>query len=349
MRTAFYVAALAAGALAVPYKRDVYYTDWDIVYVTDTVTVTAGQAPPADTPAAEPTSTSVAFAQHYGHFGHHDHESVWTSAWATTWTEAPAQPTTTSTPVAAYTPPPSSTPTPEPEPETSSTPAPSPVPATTSTSAAAWNIPLTSLVPQVTSSYVAPQSSAAPSGSSSSGPMDDPVYGAAVLAQHNLHRSNHSSPPVGWEHDLYVIAKATAQTCVYKHNTTAGGGGYGQNIAAGVARSDIASVITDMFYNGEEPIFAADGCYGEANPDMSNFDSWGHFTQVVWKDTTTVACYTTDEDDCSKLYDSNGNPLASDIPAYFTVCNYKSPGNFAGEYADNVGKPLGQAPSYASS
>lgn len=113
-----------------------------------------------------------------------------------------------------------------------------------------------------------------------------------------------------------------------------GGGGYGQNIAAGVDASSIMSVITDMFYNGEEWQFADAGLYGQANPDMSNFESWGHFSQLVWKDTTHVACYTTTVDVCPTIYSVNsdgsrGDALSSLIPPYFTVCNYKNPGTYS--------------------
>ena len=128
------------------------------------------------------------------------------------------------------------------------------------------------------------------------------------------------------------------------------GGGYGQNIAAGVEGDNITAIITNLFYNGEVGWY--DGLYGQAQPSMSNFEHWGHFSQIVWKGTTHVGCYTKD---CSGqgLANTGGN-----VSPYFTVCNYKSPGefpslmsrrgswltspgNFANEYGANVGQPLG--------
>ena len=96
------------------------------------------------------------------------------------------------------------------------------------------------------------------------------------------------------------------------------GGGYGQNIAAGVEGNNVSAIITDLFYNGEVNWFS--GLYGEAQPSMTNFDSWGHFSQIVWKDTTHVACVT---QDCSGQGLAN---VGSDVSPYFTVCNYSPPG-----------------------
>lgn len=104
------------------------------------------------------------------------------------------------------------------------------------------------------------------------------------------------------------------------------GGGYGQNIAAGVDGDSVARVITDMFYNGEVNYY--ENLYGQESPDMSNFESWGHFSQIVWATTTKVGCAT---QYCSGGLANTG----SNVPPYFTVCNYDPPGNYAGEY-DNV-------------
>jgi hypothetical protein len=98
-----------------------------------------------------------------------------------------------------------------------------------------------------------------------------------------------------------------------------GGGGYGQNIAAGAKASEIHKVIIDQFYS-EVKFYQ---WYGR-EPDMGNFREWGHFSAVVWRDTTAVACWT---EDCS------GRPgklagVAGNVPPHFTVCNYRKPGMF---------------------
>ncbi|KAK3699492.1 hypothetical protein LTR37_016449 [Vermiconidia calcicola] len=155
-------------------------------------------------------------------------------------------------------------------------------------------------------------------------------YQAQVLYHHNVHRSNHSAADLTWSADLASIATDIANTCQYAHNTTAGGGGYGQNIAAGVPADDIGRVISDMFYNSEVGYFK--GMYGKKKP--TGFHTWGHFSQIVWKKTTTVGC-------ASVLCSSLGG-VGPAVKPWFTVCNYGPPGNLQGAYAKNIGRPLGR-------
>lgn len=67
---------------------------------------------------------------------------------------------------------------------------------------------------------------------------------------------------------------------------------------------------------------------------MTNFESWGHFTQVVWQDTSTVGCAT-------QLCASG--TIFSGAKSYFTVCNYANAGNYIGEFDVNVKESLGLA------
>ncbi|KAJ9663876.1 hypothetical protein H2198_000636 [Neophaeococcomyces mojaviensis] len=172
------------------------------------------------------------------------------------------------------------------------------------------------------------------STSSSSQPTNTGLlssYAAPILEQHNLHRKNHSAPDLAWDDDLANIAAEIASSCQYAHNVSAGGGGYGQNIGAGAPENEINKMITNQMYNDEIMFYPS---YGK-EPDMSKFEVWGHFSQIVWKDTTHVGCFT---QYCSKGLGGVG----SNVSPYFTVCNYKPVGNFGGQYAANVLKPLGQ-------
>lgn len=86
-------------------------------------------------------------------------------------------------------------------------------------------------------------------------------------------------------------------------------------------------------YNGE--INQYPGPYGSDDVDLSNFHAWGHYSQLVWADTTNVGCVT--------KYCPNG--LANTGPGvapYFTVCNYSPPGNYVGEFS-SVAAPGGGA------
>ena len=88
-------------------------------------------------------------------------------------------------------------------------------------------------------------------------------------------------------------------------------------------------MINNEMYNDEIEYYPTP--YG-IEPDMSNFEKWGHYSQIVWKSTTQVGCYT--------QYCSNGLAnTGGGVSPYFTVCNYSPPGNFGGEYGANVGQP----------
>ena len=131
-----------------------------------------------------------------------------------------------------------------------------------------------------------------------------------------------------------MVVRYKRLTC----SSTPGGGGYGQNIAAGLPVGNISAVITEQFYNDEMMVYPK---YDVASPDMSNFDTapgWGHFSQLVWQGTQSVGCYTQvcstqspltkcKPDGSSYLTGVSCTPDGSDgTPAIFHVCNYYPPG-----------------------
>lgn len=60
------------------------------------------------------------------------------------------------------------------------------------------------------------------------------------------------------------------------HSNAQGDGNYGQNIGAGYSPDQISDLI-DAFM-AEQPLYP--GPYGEDNIDISNFEDWGHYSQV---------------------------------------------------------------------
>jgi Cysteine-rich secretory protein family len=108
---------------------------------------------------------------------------------------------------------------------------------------------------------------------------------------------------------------------------TVSGGGYGQNLAAYGSTGAVSSFppslmlaksITSQWYYGEVLNFLP-SYYGEPTPDMTYFESWGHFTQVVWKGSLTVGCAS---QFCA------ASTIFAGFESWFTVCNYVSPGKF---------------------
>ena len=318
MRSALIAAAFAANAFAVPYvKRDlVTDTDIEVVYATEIITVTAA-APSTDSVSpetADASSSSLSFRHHRYHstsissstsivprstsFAGHSTSIAPTRTSMSTST-APV-PTSTSTSVA---PAPVSTKT------TSTSVAPAPV-STKTTS--------TSVAPAPVSTKASTSTSVAAATTSAAASAVPSTYAQIAVYHHNIHRANHSAPDVIWDAGVASTAASIAANCVYAHNVTAGGGGYGQNIAAGVKPNNISAVITELFYNGEVGWY--NGLYGQAQPDMTNFEHWGHFSQIVWKDTTKIGCAT---QDCTSSGLAN---VGSNVAPFFTVCNYVNPG-----------------------
>lgn len=78
----------------------------------------------------------------------------------------------------------------------------------------------------------------------------------------------------------------------------------------------VKMAVSDMWYNGEFNNFLP-AYYGEDSPDMTFFESWGHMSQLVWKESTEVGC--------SSHYCEKGT-MYDDFDAWFTVCNYSPPG-----------------------
>lgn len=131
-----------------------------------------------------------------------------------------------------------------------------------------------------------------------------------VLAKHNALRALHCAPALRWDASLAATAQATAQamvnSCALRHSNN----GLGENLAMGTTGAyPPASQVQSWYdeinnYNFGNPVFGM---------------NTGHFTQVVWKSTTAVGC---------GVAHCQGQDLL--------VCNYSPPGNYAGQFQQNV-------------
>ena len=99
---------------------------------------------------------------------------------------------------------------------------------------------------------------------------------------------------------------------ILTHVTLRKGGPNGENLAQGYAN------VTD----------AVDAWGDERNEydfnDPGFSEATGHFTQLVWKATTTVGCGRTL---CNEM---------NDVAGWYVVCEYYPPGNVIGEFAIEV-------------
>lgn len=105
-----------------------------------------------------------------------------------------------------------------------------------------------------------------------------------------------------------------------------GGGGYGQNLAMWGSSEDpesfgatasVARAASNGWYNGEVNLFPASD-YGKDSPNMANFKEWGHFSQLVWRETKKVGCHS--------QFCPPGT--MSSMGSWYTVCNYSPAGMF---------------------
>ena len=136
-----------------------------------------------------------------------------------------------------------------------------------------------------------------------------------MLSQHNEKRALHKDTnPLSWSSDLESVAQAYADSYDCSGTLTHSGKPYGENLALGYP-----------LYDGETGVIA---WYDEIKDyDFSNpgfGENTGHFTQVVWKDTTQVGC---------------GFKQCNNEWGIYLVCNYLAQGNIIGEFASEV-EPL---------
>ncbi|PBK60891.1 PR-1-like protein [Armillaria solidipes] len=141
---------------------------------------------------------------------------------------------------------------------------------------------------------------------------DDDAFQSAILDTTNSYRSAHGADALTWNDTLASYALEHTQSCVFEHS----GGPYGENLAAGY-ESPEASVKAwgdeGDSYNCSDPGFSSDT---------------GHFTQLVWKSTTTVGCARVNCDG------------TNDTPGWYVTCEYDPAGNIVSDdnqyFIDNV-------------
>ncbi|AFY40659.1 SCP-like extracellular [[Leptolyngbya] sp. PCC 7376] len=132
----------------------------------------------------------------------------------------------------------------------------------------------------------------------------------AMLAAHNYWRSQAGVPELVWSDDLAEFAQDWAEELAssqrMQHNPN--NPDYGENLATG--RNIFLSPEQAVNLWGNE---VAD--YNYANNRCAPGKQCGHYTQIVWEETTEVGC--------GMVRKNNGWEI--------WVCNYDPPGNYVGE------------------
>ncbi|KAI5923959.1 SCP-like extracellular protein [Camillea tinctor] len=140
--------------------------------------------------------------------------------------------------------------------------------------------------------------------------VDESTFTSAILNSTNVYRASHNASDVRWNVTLeqYATDYLDGNDCVFHHS----GGPYGENLALGC--SDATSCVDAWGDEGAD--------YDFRHPDFT--ESTGHFSQLVWRNTTDVGC---------------GRRLCGDS-GWYLACEYWPRGNIIGAFEDMVGRPV---------
>lgn len=133
-------------------------------------------------------------------------------------------------------------------------------------------------------------------------------FADGMLAAHNAWRATVGVPPMQWSDDLADYAQEWANTlqgqqCGLEHRPTYT---YGENLASATGMNLSPDGVVGMW--GDEGQF-----YDYDSNTCARGEICGHYTQVVWRNSTTLGC----------AQASCGNTTV-------WVCNYDPPGNMNG-------------------
>lgn len=157
--------------------------------------------------------------------------------------------------------------------------------------------------------YQAPSSQAAPARADRAPRASSEE--AAWVDAHNRARARHCARPLSWSSRLAQVAQRWANAlrdrgCQFGHS----GGSFGENLAAGTSGTLDPESVVKMWYDEVGQYRFPDGGFSMQT---------GHFTQLVWRGTTEVGC---------------GRSQCKGMDIF--VCEYNPPGNWEGQYRQNV-------------
>lgn len=163
-----------------------------------------------------------------------------------------------------------------------------------------WPVPVPA--PTVTATPLPPGPNPMPTPA----PVPVPTVWEAI---HNDYRCPHGVQPLKWNQDLANEAQAWVNRCQWGHDPN--NRLHGENLALGQGLS--AEKAMQLWYDEGKNY-----PYGAPTPPHELM----HFTQMVWKRTSQVGC-----------------ALAQCPMGNYYACRYSPPGNYIGQFADNVLPP----------
>jgi len=166
-------------------------------------------------------------------------------------------------------------------------------------------------------------------------------FDANALASHNAARQRHGVPALTYNQNLkshaITYARKLAATNTFKHDSAELRlYGEGENLYKGYSNEPIDICEAVFLWYNEIKDFNWSLLSSQYNffPIPTNL---GHFTQMVWHDTSQVGC--------AGAYTLSSNPSLGLYVTYI-VCRYKKPGNHRLQFSANVRPLVSQAPPY---
>lgn len=127
-----------------------------------------------------------------------------------------------------------------------------------------------------------------------------------MLAVHNAIRTDLRLPPLQWSDNLAAFSQRWANTLSGRsrasHNPNSP---YGENIFVTGSGSNPSLVVKEWASESRDYSYHSNSCSSDC----------GHYTQIVWRDTTKVGC-----------------AVARGPRRDIWVCSYDPPGNYTGEW-----------------
>ncbi|MBK1987082.1 hypothetical protein A0J48_005945 [Sphaerospermopsis aphanizomenoides BCCUSP55] len=136
---------------------------------------------------------------------------------------------------------------------------------------------------------------------------------AEILNAHNKYRQEVNVPPLKWSNTLASNAQKWANYLASRGGALqhSQNSGEGENLWAGTAGYFSYTQMVDSW--GKEKQYFVNGTF----PNVSSTGNWydvGHYTQIIWRNTTAVGC---------GVARGGGKDIL--------VCRYSPPGNYRGQ------------------
>nr|ADD97801.1 pathogenesis-related protein 1 [Musa ABB Group] len=128
------------------------------------------------------------------------------------------------------------------------------------------------------------------------------------VSPHNAARAAVGVGPVSWDSTVAAYAQNYANQRKADCQLVHSGGPYGENIFSGSGRDYTAADAVNAWVSEKQD-------YDYNSNKCAPNKVCGHYTQVVWRSSTAIGC--------GRVRCNNGG--------IFITCNYKPPGNYAGQ------------------